>query len=140
MSPGESLLRGVDDTGRTIGAAIGGFRLLFRGNLRTAVAGPLRITYVVGRAASDGFERGIGVGLVQFFRLLCLISTVLFVMNLLPLPALDGGHLALYVTELVRGKPMRPAVVYRIQTLGLPFLLFLAIAATFSDILFFAGR
>lgn len=140
MSPGESLVRGADDTMRTIGAAIGGFRLLFRGNPQTAVAGPLRITYIVGRAASDGFERGIGVGLVQFFRLLCLISTVLFVMNLLPLPALDGGHLALYVVELVRGRPLRPAVVYRIQTLGLPLLLFLAIAATFSDILFFAGR
>jgi len=140
MSPGESLLRGVDDTRRTIAAAIGGFRMLFRGNPQTAVAGPLRITYVVGRAASDGFERGIGVGLVQFFRLLCLISTVLFVMNLLPLPALDGGHLALYLAELVRGKPIPRAIVYRIQTLGLPLLLFLAIAATFSDILFFAGR
>ena len=61
-------------------------------------------------------------------------------MNLLPLPALDGGHLALYVAELVRGRPIRPAIVYRIQTLGLPVLLVLAIAATFSDILFFAGR
>ena len=140
LTLGESLMRGADDTRRTIAVAIGGFRLLFRGNPQTAVAGPLRITYVVGRAATDGFERGLGVGLVQFFRLLCLISTVLFVMNLLPLPALDGGHLALYVIELVRGKPLRPAIVYRIQTLGLPLLLFLAIAATFSDILFFAGR
>ena len=140
LSLGESLLRGVDDTRRTIGAAIGGFRLLFRGNAQKAVAGPLRITYFVGRAASDGFERGIGVGLVQFFRLLCLISTVLFVMNLLPLPALDGGHIVLYVIELVRGRPLRPAVVYRIQALGLPLLLFLAILATFSDILFFVGR
>ena len=140
LSLGESLVRGVDDTRRTVGAAIGGFRLLFRGNAQKAVAGPLRITYVVGRAASDGFERGIGVGLVQFFRLLCLISTVLFVMNLLPLPALDGGHVVLYVIELVRGRPLPPAVVYRVQALGLPLLLCLAIAATFSDILFFAGR
>ena len=140
LSLGESLVRGVDDTRHTVGAAIGGFRLLFRGNAQKAVAGPLRITYVVGRAASDGFERGIGVGLVQFFRLLCLISTVLFVMNLLPLPALDGGHVVLYVIELVRGRPLPPAVVYRVQALGLPLLLCLAIAATFSDILFFAGR
>lgn len=140
LTLGESLGRGAADTGRTIAAAVGGFRLLFRGNPQQAVAGPLRITYVMGRAASDGFERGLGVGLVQFFRLLCLISTVLFVMNLLPLPALDGGHLALYLIELVRGKPLRPAIVHRIQTVGLPLLLFLAIAATFSDILFFAGR
>lgn len=140
LGPGAALGRGVTDTWSTVAAAAGGFRLLFRGNPQTAVAGPLRITYVMGRAASDGFERGLGVGLVQFFRLLCLISTVLFVMNLLPLPALDGGHLALYVAELVRGKPLRPALIYRIQALGLPLLLFLAIAATFSDILFFAGR
>ena len=140
LSPVAALGRGVTDTWRTIGAAAGGFRLLFRGNPQTAVAGPLRITYVMGRAASDGFERGLGVGLVQFFRLLSLISTVLFVMNLLPLPALDGGHLALYVAELVRGKPLRPALIYRIQAFGLPLLLILALAATFSDILFFAGR
>lgn len=140
LSPAESLGRGAGDTWRTVAAVAGGFRLLFRGNPQTAVAGPLRITYVMGRAASDGFERGVGVGLVQFFRLLALISTVLFVMNLLPLPALDGGHLALYVAELVRGKPLPPALVYRIQAVGLPLLLFLAIFATFSDVLFFVGR
>ena len=140
LSPGESLVRGVEETGRTIGLTVGGLGLLFRGNAQNAVAGPLRITYFVGRAASDGFERGVGVGLVQFFRLLCLISIVLFMMNLLPLPALDGGHIVLYVTELIRGKPVRPAVVYRIQALGMSLLLVLAVTVTFSDILFFVSR
>ena len=119
LSPPAALGRGVDETWRTIRLTVGGIGNLFRGNTRNAVAGPLRITYYVGRAATDGFERGVGVGLVRFFRLLCLISIVLFMMNLLPLPALDGGHIAIYVTELVRGRPLRPAVVYRIQTLGM---------------------
>ncbi len=140
LSPPAALGRGVDETWRTIQLTVGGFGHLFRGNTRNAVAGPLRITYYVGRAATDGFERSVGVGLVRFFRLLCLISIVLFMMNLLPLPALDGGHVALYVTELVRGRPLRPAVVYRIQTLGMSLLLVLALTVTFSDILFFVGR
>lgn len=140
LSPPAALGRGVEETWRTIYLTVSGFGYLFRGNTRNAVAGPLRITYYVGRAATDGFERSVGVGLVRFFRLLCLISIVLFMMNLLPLPALDGGHVALYVTELVRGRPLRPAVVYRIQTLGMSLLLVLALTVTFSDILFFVGR
>ena len=140
LTPIAALGRGIDDTWNTVALTFGGFARLFDGNAQNAVAGPLRITYYVGRAASDGFESGFGVGMVRFFRLLCLISIVLFIMNLLPLPALDGGHLALYATELIRGKPMRPAVVYRIQTLGMSLLLVLAITVTFSDILFFFGR
>ena len=140
LSPPAALWRGVDETWRTIRLTVGGFGNLFRGNTRNAVAGPLRITYYVGRAATDGFERSVGVGLVRFFRLLCLISIVLFMMNLLPLPALDGGHVVLYVMELVRGRPLRPALVYRIQTLGMSLLLVLALTVTFSDILFFVGR
>jgi len=140
LSPAAALTRGIDDTWNTMALTFGGFARLFDGNARNQVAGPLRITYFVGRAATDGFENSFGAGLVRFFRLLCLISIVLFIMNLLPLPALDGGHLALYVTELIRGKPLRPAVVYRIQTLGMSLLLVLAITVTFSDILFFVGR
>ena len=140
LSPLGAVARGVDDTWNTMALTFGGFARLFDGNARKAVAGPLRITYFVGRAATDGFERSFGAGLVRFFRLLCLISIVLFIMNLLPLPALDGGHLVLYVTELIRGKPLRPALVYRIQTLGMSLLLVLAITVTFSDILFFFGR
>ena len=140
LSPFGALARGVEDTWNTMALTFGGLARLFDGNARKAVAGPLRITYFVGRAATDGFERSFGAGLVRFFRLLCLISIVLFIMNLLPLPALDGGHLVLYVTELIRGKPLRPALVYRIQTLGMSLLLVLAITVTFSDILFFFGR
>ena len=140
LSPVAALGRGLDETWNTVALTLDGFARLFDGSGANAVAGPLRITYFVGRAASDGFERSFGAGLVRFFRLLCLISIVLFIMNLLPLPALDGGHLALYLTELIRGKPLRPAVVYRIQTLGMSLLLVLAITVTFSDILFFVGR
>ena len=140
LSPFGALARGAEDAWNTMALTFGGFARLFDGNARKAVAGPLRITYFVGRAATDGFERSFGAGMVRFFRLLCLISIVLFIMNLLPLPALDGGHLVLYVTELIRGKPLRPALVYRIQTLGMSLLLVLAITVTFSDILFFFGR
>jgi regulator of sigma E protease len=140
LSPAAALARAGQDTGRLIGATVNALARLFGGGDAPTVAGPLRITYDVGRAASDGFARGVGTGLVQFFRLLCAISIVLCVMNLLPLPALDGGHIVLYLIELIRGRQLPPALLYRIQVLGFSLLLTLALVVTFGDILFFVGR
>jgi regulator of sigma E protease len=134
-----ALAQGAEETARTIALTIGGFRYLFRGNAQNAVAGPLRITYFVGRAASAGFEQSFGTGVVEFTRLIALISIVLFLMNLLPVPALDGGHIVLYLIELVRGRPVAPAIVHRVQTIGISLLLLLVLTVTFSDISYFVG-
>jgi regulator of sigma E protease len=61
-------------------------------------------------------------------------------MNLLPIPALDGGHIVLYGVEVVLGRRVKPAVVYRIQTIGVSVLILLAISVTLSDIVFLAGQ
>lgn len=131
----------IDETWNTAALTVKGFGLLFKGiKLRNAVAGPLRITYYIGSAASSGFQVGLGVGLVSFFRFLAFLSVVLFLMNLLPIPAMDGGQIVLFVAEIIKGKPVRATFFWRIQMVGFSLLILLSVAVTFSDILFFMGR
>jgi regulator of sigma E protease len=141
MGPLAAAEKGLQETGNTVGLTIKGIGLLFRGiNLRNAVAGPLRITYYIGAAATSGFQIGIGAGLVSFFRFLAFLSVSLFLMNLLPIPAMDGGQIILFIVEIVRGKPVRLRMVWRIQLIGFSLLIMLSLFVTFSDILFFAGK
>ena len=106
-----------------------GIGLLFRGvSVRNAVAGPLRITYYVGAVASSGFALGFSQGLVSYFRFLCLLSIVLFLMNLLPIPALDGGQVLVSVLEILRRRPVSPRLVARIQAISFSVLLVVAVA------------
>jgi regulator of sigma E protease len=136
-----ALLKGIAETYRTMELTVKGITLLFSGvNLKNAVAGPLRITYYVGSVARSGFRLGVGSGLVSFFRFLCLLSVVLFLMNLLPLPALDGGQILIFLIEIIRRKAISPKVIYRIQIVGFSILIVLVVFFTFNDILFFMGR
>ena len=141
LGPAGALAAGADETFRTLAFTVKGIGLLFRGvNLQNAVAGPLRITYFVGTVATNGFSLGIGEGLVSFFRFLCLLSGVLFLMNLLPIPALDGGQILIFLIELARGRRVSPRLIGRIQVFSFSLLMVLAVFITFSDILFFLGR
>jgi len=136
-----ALRRGAVETWDTLTLSIKGIGLLFKGvNLRSAVAGPLRITYYVGAVATSGFSLSIGQGLVSYFRFLALLSVVLFMINLLPIPALDGGQIVVFLLEILRRKPLKPQVIARIQTISFSAIILLAVVITFSDILFFFGR
>ncbi len=115
-------------------------RLLRGGGAQDSVAGPLRLTYYVGTVAAGGLQIGLAAGVTDFLRFVSVISVVLFLMNLLPIPALDGGHIALYAVEVILGRRVKPSVVYRIQTIGVSLLILVAISVTLSDILFLAGR
>ena len=78
--------------------------------------------------------------MVSYFRFLCLLSVILFIMNLLPIPALDGGQILIFLIETVRRKRVNPRLIARIQTIGFSVLILLAVFITFSDVLFFMGR
>ena len=126
---------------RTVALTFEGIgRLLRGGDVRDSVAGPLRLTYYVGAVAAGGLQIGLAAGVTDFLRFVSVISVVLFLMNLLPIPALDGGHIALYAVEVILGRRVKPSVVYRIQTIGVSLLILVAISVTLSDILFLAGR
>ena len=133
--------KGAKESWETFVLTVKGIGLLFRGvNLHNAVAGPLRITYYVGAVATSGFRLGISQGLVSYFRFLCLLSIVLFLINLLPIPGLDGGQIVVFGVEAVRGKALDPKVIGRIQMISFSLLILITVLATFSDILFFMGR
>lgn len=90
------------------------------------ISGPLTIADYAGKSAS--------MGLTQYLAFLALISVSLGVLNLLPLPVLDGGHLMYYLWEGVTGRPVSEAWMERLQRLGVAVLLLMMGIAFFNDI------
>jgi len=141
VGPLGALEHGLLETWDIVKMTVKGIGLMFRGiSLRNAVAGPLRIIQVTGMAATSGFSLSFGQGLYYYFNILCLLSIVLFLMNLLPIPALDGGQVLLSVLEILRRQPVNPRLIARVQAISFSVLLVLAVAVTANDILGFLGR
>ncbi len=141
VGPAGALEHGLAETWNNVRLTVKGIGLLFRGiSLRNAVAGPLRIIQVTGAAATAGFSLSFGQGLYYYFNILCLLSIVLFLMNLLPIPALDGGQVLLSALEILRRRPVNPRLIARVQAISFSLLLVLAVAVTANDILGFLGR
>lgn len=90
------------------------------------VAGPVGTISIMGQAVRAGLEVALRLG--------ALISVNLAVMNILPLPALDGGRLVFIVIELLRGKPISPEKEGMVHFAGLMLLFGLMILLTFMDI------
>lgn len=93
----------------------------------SAVSGPVGITKTVSDAAQMGF--------LNLLYLVTVISINLGVMNLLPFPALDGGHLLIYLIEIIRRKPMKKEVEGIINLVGLIILLTVAVLIAIKDII-----
>ncbi len=133
--------RGVSETIDTLVLSIRSIGLLFRGvDVTQAVAGPLRITYIVGEVATSGLSTGVGEAVRSFFSFLSVLSVALFIMNLLPIPVLDGGQILLYTIEGISRRPLKPKLVYRYQMVGTVIIFGLIILALLGDVLFLAQR
>lgn len=70
----------------------------------------------------------------QFIKMMAIISINLFLLNLLPVPVLDGGHLVFYIIEAIRGVPVSLRKMEIAQQVGMFLLLALMIFALFNDI------
>lgn len=90
------------------------------------LSGPISIAQYAGQSAS--------MGLVQFLKFLGLVSVSLGVLNLLPIPVLDGGHLMFYAIEAVKGGPVPEKVQIVFQQIGMAVLMSLMILAMFLDV------
>jgi regulator of sigma E protease len=100
------------------------------------LGGPTRIAQIAGQVWQGGLQSGgISGGLAAIIQLAAVLSISIGLLNLFPIPLLDGGHLLFYAVEAVRGRPLSErtqAVGFRI---GLAAVLMLMILATYNDIL-----
>ena len=141
LSPPLALVKGASETWKTFVVSVKSLSLLFRGvDLTQAVSGPARITYMVGEVAAEGFGQSIGAGISSMVSFLSLISIALCIMNLLPLPILDGGMILIFFIEGLRRKPLHPKFISIFQTVGVVLIAGLMLFAVFGDILYFAKR
>jgi len=141
LLPHVALAKGITESWKTLTLSLRSFGLLFRGiDLTEAVSGPVRITYMVGEVATEGFGQSFGTGLRSMASFLALISIALCVMNLLPLPILDGGLIVMFVIEIIRRKPLHPKAIRVVQTIGIALIFALMTFALLGDILYLARR
>lgn len=90
------------------------------------LSGPVTMASFAGQSAQ--------IGLQAYLVYLCLISVSLGVLNLLPIPILDGGHLLYYLAELLRGKPLPERVMELGQRVGGSLLVLLMAVALYNDL------
>ena len=118
-----------------------GVRVLFMGaKLSNAVSGPARMTSMLGSAVKEGFAAGAKAGVVSTLQFLALLSVSLFLMNLLPVPVLDGGLILFAFAEFVLRRKMHPKLLYYVQFVGIAFVGLLLILAISSDAIYFLKR
>lgn len=91
------------------------------------LGGPIQIAQATAAAARSG--------IASFFYFLSFLSLQLGILNLLPIPVLDGGHLVFFAIEGVRRKPLSEKVISVAQHVGLAFLLLLMGIVTFNDLI-----
>ena len=95
------------------------------------LGGPLAIAQISGKAASVGFG--------ELLRFAAIISVSIGLINLFPIPLLDGGHLVYYAIEAVRGRPLGPKAQEMGFRVGFALVIALMIFSTFNDIIRISG-
>jgi len=90
------------------------------------LSGPISIAQFSGQALQNG--------LISFLSLLGLLSLSIGILNLLPIPVLDGGHLLFYTVEIVKGSPVSDQIMTAGQFVGLVIILGLTFLAVFNDV------
>jgi regulator of sigma E protease len=90
------------------------------------LGGPVLIASVAGKSLDAGF--------IPFLQTMALISINLFLLNLLPIPVLDGGHLLFFIIEAIKGKPVSIRTMELANQVGMVFILLLVALTFFNDI------
>lgn len=126
-SIGQGLILGFERTGELISFTLESLWKMIRGDVSVKnLSGPITIAKVAGASASGGFE--------SFVGFLALLSVSLGVLNLLPVPMLDGGHILFYSAEMLSGKPVPENIQIAAIKVGMFLLLCLMSVAFYNDI------
>ena len=111
-------------------------RLLFHGRVqRQEVMGPVGAVTVMGSTVEQSSQYGAFNAFLVLLELLVMLSANLGVMNLLPVPALDGGRLLFILLEMISRRRLDPQLEERINQIGMILLLLLMAAVMSNDIL-----
>jgi regulator of sigma E protease len=131
---GAALADGWDFAWGGVGAVVTGLGQLILGrvSLRESLAGPIEIASVSGQVARLGLDR--------FLDLLAVLSINLAVLNLLPIPVLDGGQFVFLAAELVRRRPLSLELRLRLTQVGFVFLLGLMTLAILNGVFKYFGH
>jgi regulator of sigma E protease len=128
MGPLQAVVAGVQETWFVVDRTLGYIGGVFVGRETTSeLGGPIRIAQVSGEVASAGFT--------ALIHLTAVLSVSIGLLNLFPIPLLDGGHLLFYGIEAVRGRPLSERAQEVGFRIGLAIVVMLMIFATFNDIL-----
>ncbi|WP_435168036.1 RIP metalloprotease RseP [Falsirhodobacter sp. 1013] len=126
--PLEALHLGARQSWTIVTTSLSGMWHMVTGAISTCnLQGPIGIAETSGAAASDGAQ--------SFVWFLAVLSVAVGLMNLFPIPVLDGGHLVFYAAEAVLRRPPNPRVVQAFMTVGLALILGLMVFALSNDIL-----
>ncbi|MCI8798079.1 MAG: RIP metalloprotease RseP [Dorea sp.] len=126
---------GVYEVKYWIDVALGSLKMLITGQVGIdQVSGPVGIVNVVGTTYKESKSYGVFVVVVELMNLAILLTANLGVMNLLPLPALDGGRLVFLFIEAVRRKRVPPEKEGYVHLVGIMLLMILMVFVMYNDI------
>ncbi len=132
VNPATAVWLGVKETWFVVDRTVSYIGGIFTGRENAdQVGGPIRIAQISGQVAT--------IGLAALIHLAAVLSVSIGLLNLFPVPLLDGGHLLFYAVEAVRGKPLSERSQELGFRVGLALVLMLMIFATYNDILHLAA-
>ncbi len=127
MGVGQALAEGVAETGNIVTGTFHYIGNLVTGKMKPdQLGGPVRVAQASGQMAT--------LGLAAVIQLAAVLSVSIGLLNLMPVPVLDGGHLVFYAIEAVRGRPLGAGAQEIAFRIGLAMVLSLMVFATWNDI------
>lgn len=127
LGPVEAVGNAVVQTGQIVQSSVSGLYHMVTGAISSCnMSGPIGIAQVSGAMASQGAE--------SFIWFIAVLSTAVGLLNLFPVPVLDGGHLVFYAYEAMTGRPPSDRALRVLMTIGLTVVLSLMVFALFNDI------
>lgn len=126
LGAGEAAVTSVTAVKNIVKSMYSALYHMVTGQTEAAISGPVGVAKMAGQVAHQGIDM-----LLQFMAML---SLNLAIINLLPLPALDGGHFLLLLIEAVTGRKLGKTAMINIQKIGVAMILVITLFATFKDL------
>ncbi len=132
----KSFITGFNESNKIVKLSIIGlFSLIFKEKekVQDQIGGPLFTGYLIAEATIQGFSESIYEGLRNFISMISYISLALAFFNLLPIPALDGGHILFNLIEIIIRRPIKLKLQYTINMIFFLLLMTFAVLVLFLD-------